>query len=99
MTNEETPIPRRRRTDNLLSQWTALALSSIMALGGTAAFTFHVYDSLRADLARVSLIEPTLSAHIEADRELQRICQERVDYLERRFDEIRKDIKEAARNR
>ena len=91
MNDEE--VPQRRKTDGVVSHWAALTISTLMALGGTAAFTFHVYDALRAELARIGLIEPTLLAHIEADRELQRLCQERVDYLEQRIDRLRDQAK------
>lgn len=90
--NDET-IPQRRRTDTALHQWLSLTLSAIIALGGTATFAFHIYDNIRVELARVALLEPTLLAYIEADSELQRICQERVDYLERRLDALSRETK------
>ena len=97
MADDSTSIPQRRLTDSAYSTWLALTFSAIMALGGTAAFTFHVYDSIRNELGRISLLEPTLLAHIEADSQLQRICQERVDYLERKVDALRSAVEKRAK--
>lgn len=81
-------IPQRRRTDGAITQWISVGISAVLAIGGTSAFTFNVYDALRTQLVELSTLQPTLTAHIRADTELQRICQSRTDYLERKLDAI-----------